>query len=101
MVSNIVQQTCTQKPDPEPQGCLAAGERIACDLEEILTCMVPVRARMLQLQTSSLTEVCGYAFVCTILLHCLGEPFLLNPSHGEFLKCSHSYQYLALSACFK
>ena len=60
LVSSIVQQKCSQEPAAESQGCLASGETMRCDLEEILTCMVPVRAKMLQPQTTSVAEVCGY-----------------------------------------
>ena len=60
MVSGIVRQSCTQESAATSQGCIATGERTFCDLEEVLTCMVPVRAKMLQPHLSSLQEICGY-----------------------------------------
>ena len=62
LMSSIVRLRCSQKPAEEPEGCLVTGERTLCDLEEILTCMVPVRAKMLQPQMTSPQEVCGYVF---------------------------------------
>ena len=68
-LSSIVQQRCSREPETESQGCLATGEIMRCDLEEILTCMVPVRAKMLQPQTSSVAEVCGYVINKIITLY--------------------------------
>ena len=59
-LSSIVQHRCSREPEAESQGCQATGEIMRCDLEEILTCMVPVRAKMLHPQTTSVGEVCGY-----------------------------------------